>query len=211
MNIYDEMTKIGVIPVVKIEDPSDTFPLVEAMARGGLPAAEITFRTAHALGAIEEVAKRLPDVLVGAGTVTNADQAKRAIDAGAKFIVGPGLSSKVAKVCREQNVVYLPGCVTPTEIIAALDEGITTVKFFPASVYGGLKAIKALSAPFSTVKFLPTGGVNATNLAEYLTFDRIAACGGSWMAEPSIVREKRFDEIEKLCREASDIVKTVRG
>ena len=210
MNIYDEIAKVGVVPVVKIEDPSAALPLVEAMAKGGIPAAEITFRTAHALGAIEAVAKALPEVLVGAGTVTTADQAKAAIDAGAKFIVGPGLSAKVAKVCRNGGVVYLPGCVTPTEIIAALDEGINIVKFFPASVYGGLKAIKALSAPFGDVKFLPTGGVNATNLAEYLSCDRIIACGGSWMAEPSLVREKKFGEIESLCREASGIVKAVK-
>ena len=211
MNINETIAKIGVVPVVRIDDPADTLPLADAMAKGGLPAAEITFRTAHALGAIEKVASSRPDVLVGAGTVTTEDQAKSAIDAGAKFIVGPGFSARVAKVCRDLGVTYLPGCVTPTEIIAAMDEGITTVKFFPASVYGGLKAIKALSAPFTAVKFLPTGGVNATNLAEYLAFDRIVACGGSWMVESSLVREKKFDVVESLCREASAIVKSVRG
>lgn len=211
MNIGERIEKIGIVPVVKIEEIGDALPLVDAMAKGGLPAAEITFRTAHALAAIEAVASSRPEILVGAGTVTSADQAKSAIDAGAKFIVGPGLSVAVAKVCRERGVTYLPGCVTPTEIIVAMDEGIDTVKFFPASVYGGLKAIRALSAPFTAVRFLPTGGVNATNLAEYLSFDRIVACGGSWMVESSLVREKKFDVVESLCREASEIVKSVRG
>lgn len=211
MNINEKIAAFGVVPVVRIDDLDDALPLVGGMERGGLGVAEITFRTACAEKAIELVASSRPSVLVGAGTVVNAEQAKRAIGAGAKFVVGPGFSASVAKACRAEGITYLPGCVTPTEIIAAMDEGITTVKFFPASVYGGLKAIKALSAPFGSVKFLPTGGVNAGNLAEYLEFDKIVACGGSWMVEPKIVGEKRFDEVERLCREASEIVRAVRG
>jgi 2-dehydro-3-deoxyphosphogluconate aldolase/(4S)-4-hydroxy-2-oxoglutarate aldolase len=144
-------------------------------------------------------------MLVGAGTVVTSAQAIRAIEAGAKFIVGPGYSASVAKVCQTRDIPYLPGCVTPTEIITALDAGIDTVKFFPASVYGGLKAIKALAAPFTTVKFIPTGGVSADNLAEFLAFPKIVACGGSWMVADSLVKEKNWAEITRLANEAVEI------
>jgi 2-dehydro-3-deoxyphosphogluconate aldolase/(4S)-4-hydroxy-2-oxoglutarate aldolase len=141
-------------------------------------------------------------MLVGAGTVINAEQAERAVEAGAKFIVGPGWADDVAAFCRDRGVLYLPGCVTPTEIIKALSNGISLVKFFPASVYGGLKAIKALAAPFTGVKFVPTGGVSADNLSEFLAFDKIVACGGSWMVADKLVKEGKFDEIERLTAEA---------
>ena len=197
--------KIGVVPVVKIDNIEDTQPLMEALIKGNLPVAEITFRTACAEDSIRIAAKNYPEMLVGAGTVVTSAQAIRAIEAGAKFIVGPGYSASVAKVCQTRDIPYLPGCVTPTEIITALDAGIDTVKFFPASVYGGLKAIKALAAPFTTVKFIPTGGVSADNLAEFLAFPKIVACGGSWMVADSLVKEKKWAEITRLANEAVEI------
>lgn len=205
MDVMERIERLKVVPVVKLNRTEDTEPLLSAMGRGGLPIAEITFRTACAAECIELASKRFPDVLVGAGTVINEAQAEKAIKAGASFIVGPGWSDSVADYCIQSGVPYLPGCVTPTEIIRALDKGIETVKFFPASVYGGLKALKALAAPFTGVKFVPTGGVNADNLAEFLAFDKIVACGGSWMVADKLVKEGNFDEIERLCREAREI------
>lgn len=205
MAIMEMIKKIGVVPVVKIDNIEDTQPLMEALIKGNLPVAEITFRTACAEDAIRIAAKNYPEMLVGAGTVVTSAQAIRAIEAGAKFIVGPGYSASVAKVCQTRDIPYLPGCVTPTEIITALDAGIDTVKFFPASVYGGLKAIKALAAPFTTVKFIPTGGVSADNLAEFLAFPKIVACGGSWMVADSLVKEKNWAEITRLSNEAVEI------
>ena len=207
MSTMEMIKEIGVVPVVKIDNIEDTQPLMEALIRGNLPVAEITFRTACAEEAIRIASKNYPDMLVGAGTVITSAQAIRAIEAGAKFIVGPGYSATVAKVCQTRDIPYLPGCVTPTEIITALDAGIDTVKFFPASVYGGLKAIKALAAPFTTVKFIPTGGVSADNLAEFLAFPKIVACGGSWMVADALVKAKNWAEIERLANEAVEITK----
>ncbi|MBO5215664.1 MAG: bifunctional 4-hydroxy-2-oxoglutarate aldolase/2-dehydro-3-deoxy-phosphogluconate aldolase [Clostridia bacterium] len=207
MSTMEMIKEIGVVPVVKIDNIEDTQPLMEALIRGNLPVAEITFRTACAEEAIRIASKNYPDMLVGAGTVITSAQAIRAIEAGAKFIVGPGYSATVAKVCQTRDIPYLPGCVTPTEIITALDAGIDTVKFFPASVYGGLKAIKALAAPFTTVKFIPTGGVSADNLAEFLAFPKIVACGGSWMVADALVKAKNWAEIERLANEAVEIAK----
>ncbi len=175
-----------VVPVVVIRDIVDTCPTLEALCDGGIPVAEITFRTACAAEAIRIGCEKFPDMMIGAGTVINAEQAKTAIGAGARFIVSPGLSADVAAVCREADVPYLPGCVTPTEIMAALEMGLTTLKFFPANVYGGLTALKALSAPFPQVRFLPTGGVDLKNIKEYLSFDKIAAVGGSFMMKGDI-------------------------
>lgn len=175
-----------VVPVVVIRDIADTCPTLEALCDGGIPVAEITFRTACAAEAIRIGCEKFPEMMIGAGTVINAEQAKTAIGAGARFIVSPGLSADVAAVCREADVPYLPGCVTPTEIMAALEMGLTTLKFFPANVYGGLTALKALSAPFPQVCFLPTGGVDLKNIKEYLSFDKIAAVGGSFMMKGDI-------------------------
>ncbi len=175
-----------VVPVVVIRDIADTCPTLEALCDGGIPVAEITFRTACAAEAIRIGCEKFPEMMIGAGTVINAEQAKTAIGAGARFIVSPGLSADVAAVCREADVPYLPGCVTPTEIMAALEMGLTTLKFFPANVYGGLTALKALSAPFPQVRFLPTGGVDLKNIKEYLSFDKIAAVGGSFMMKGDI-------------------------
>lgn len=177
---------VKVVPVVVINNLEDTIPTLQAMCDGNLPVAEITFRTACAEEAIKLAVKTFPDMYIGAGTVINLDQCKRAINAGAKFIVSPGLSEEVALYCNEKGVTYYPGCVTPTEIMKAISLGIKVVKFFPANVYGGLKAIKALAGPFGQIKFLPTGGVNLENLKEFLDYDKIFAVGGSWMMKGDI-------------------------
>ena len=176
------------IPVVVIKELKDTEIILHALEKYGIHTAEITFRTACAEQAIRLACEKFPEMEIGAGTVINAEQCRAALSAGAKFIVSPGLSPAVAAVCKEAGVPYYPGCVTPTEIMAALEMGITTVKFFPANVYGGLKALKALSAPFPQVKFIPTGGVNSDNLEEFLSFDKVAAVGGSFFVEEALKR-----------------------
>lgn len=177
------------IPVVVIKELSETDKILSALKADGINCAEITFRTACAKEAIEYAVKNYPDMSVGAGTVINAEQCRAALKAGAMFIVSPGLSVSVAEVCRESGVPYYPGCVTPTEIMQALELGITTVKFFPANIYGGLKALKALSAPFPQVRFIPTGGVDRGNIDEFLAFDKVIAIGGSFFVKEAL--EKR--------------------
>ena len=174
------------VPVVVIKELSETDKILTALKNYGINTAEITFRTACAAEAIAYACKNYPDMNVGAGTVINAEQCEAALKAGAKFIVSPGLSVAVAKICNERNIPYYPGCVTPTEIMAALELGITTVKFFPANVYGGLKAMKALAGPFSQIKFIPTGGVNRENIDEFLAWEKIAAVGGSFFVEEAL-------------------------
>ncbi|MBR6558044.1 MAG: bifunctional 4-hydroxy-2-oxoglutarate aldolase/2-dehydro-3-deoxy-phosphogluconate aldolase [Clostridia bacterium] len=174
------------IPVVVIKELSETDKILTALKNYGINCAEITFRTACAAEAIEYACKNYPDMSIGAGTVINKEQCEAALAAGAQFIVSPGLSVSVAKICNEKNIPYYPGCVTPTEIMQALELGITTVKFFPANVYGGLKALKALSAPFPQVKFIPTGGVDRSNIDEFLAFDKIAAIGGSFFVKEAL-------------------------
>lgn len=187
-----------IIPVVVINDISGAEKILFDLRQGGINCAEITFRTPCAKEAIRLAVKTFPDMNVGAGTVINAQQCNDAISVGAKFIVSPGLSEEVAKICKEKSVPYYPGCVTPTEIIRALELGITTVKFFPANVYGGLKALKALSAPFPQIRFIPTGGVDLNNLEEFLTFDKVFAVGGSFMMKGNIVENcKNINEIIK--------------
>ena len=179
------------IPVVVIKEMSETDKILKALKNNGINCAEITFRTACAAEAIEYACKNYPDMSIGAGTVINAEQCEAALKAGAQFIVSPGLSVSVANICNERGIPYYPGCVTPTEIMQALELGITTVKFFPANVYGGLKALKALSAPFPQVKFIPTGGVDRGNIDEFLAFDKIAAIGGSFFVKEAI---KKMEE-----------------
>ena len=174
------------IPVVVIRELSETDTILTALKNNHINCAEITFRTVCAAEAIAYAVKNYPDMEIGAGTVINAKQCEEALAAGAAFIVSPGLSPAVANICKERNVPYYPGCVTPTEIMAALELGITTVKFFPANIYGGLNALKALSAPFPQVKFIPTGGVDRNNIDEFLAFDRIAAIGGSFFVKESL-------------------------
>ncbi len=174
------------VPVVVIKELGETEKILTALKNNSINCAEITFRTACAAEAIALAVKKFPDMSVGAGTVINAKQCKDALKAGAQFIVSPGLSVDVAKVCKKNNIPYYPGCVTPTEIMQALELGITTVKFFPANVYGGLKALKALSAPFPQVKFIPTGGVDRSNIDEFLAFDKIEAIGGSFFVKEAL-------------------------
>ncbi len=179
------------IPVVVIKELSETDKILTALKNNGINCAEITFRTACAAEAIEYACKNYPDMSIGAGTVINAVQCEQALAAGAQFIVSPGLSVAVAKICNERGIPYYPGCVTPTEIMQALELGITTVKFFPANVYGGLKALKALSAPFPQVKFIPTGGVDRSNIDEFLAFEKIAAIGGSFFVKESLEKMEK--------------------
>ncbi|MBQ7408362.1 MAG: bifunctional 4-hydroxy-2-oxoglutarate aldolase/2-dehydro-3-deoxy-phosphogluconate aldolase [Clostridia bacterium] len=181
------------IPVVVIKELGETDKILSALQKSGINCAEITFRTACAKQAIEYACKNYPDMNIGAGTVINEEQCKDAISAGAKFIVSPGLSVAVANVCAQNNIPYYPGCVTPTEIMQALDLGITVVKFFPANVYGGLKALKALSAPFPQVKFIPTGGVDRSNIDEFLAFDKIYAIGGSFFVKEALEKAEAND------------------
>lgn len=196
----DRVQQYRVVPVVVINKVEETIPTLKALCDGGLPIAEITFRTACAKEAIALGLKEFPDMLIGAGTVINAVQCKEAIDLGVKFIVGPGYSPEVSAMCKELNVPYFPGCVSPTEMMAAIAEGWTTLKFFPANVYGGLKAMKALAGPFPQVKFIPTGGVDASNLAEFLAWEKIEAVGGSWMMKGD------HDEIVAKCQKIAEIV-----
>ena len=186
-----------VIPVVVINDEKETIEILSKLKEGGINCAEITFRTACAKEAIAIGTKAFEDMNIGAGTVINAEQAKSAVQAGAKFIVSPGFSDEVARYCTDEKIPYYPGCVTPSEIMRALSYGLNVVKFFPAGVYGGLKAMKALSAPFPQVRFIPTGGVDLSNLKEYLDFDKVYAVGGSFMMKGDIV--KNCKEIVKIC------------
>lgn len=200
--VLEKIQKIGIVPVVVLNDAKDAEPLAKALVAGGLPCAEVTFRTAAAAESIKIMTEKFPQMLVGAGTVLTTEQVDRAIEAGAKFIVSPGLNPKVVKYCQEKGVPITPGTANPSDIEAALELGLEVVKFFPAEAAGGIKMIKAMAAPYVNMKFMPTGGINADNLNSYLDFPRIIACGGSWMVSGKLVAEGKFDEIEKLTREA---------
>ena len=192
MNILEQIKEHKIVPVVVLNDKSQAVDTMKALIEGGLPVAEVCFRTDAAKESIELMTKEFPDALIGAGTVINASQCEDAIKAGAKFIVSPGLSASVNSVCVKHGVPYLPGVCTPTEIMAALELGLTTLKFFPASNYGGLKTIKALCSAFPQISIMPTGGVSADNILEFLSFNKIIACGGSWMMKGTLeeIREK---------------------
>ncbi|MCL2464639.1 MAG: bifunctional 4-hydroxy-2-oxoglutarate aldolase/2-dehydro-3-deoxy-phosphogluconate aldolase [Micrococcales bacterium] len=209
-DVLDRLSAIGVVPVIVVDDVAQARMLADALVAGGLPIAEITFRTDAAAEAIRAVAAR-GDVLVGAGTVVTPEQVDQAVAAGAQYIVSPGISRAVVARANELGVAALPGAVTATEIQAALEMGITTVKFFPASTSGGPAAIKALAAPFRDVSFVPTGGVSLTNLADYLTIPAVAAVGGSWMVKPELVRAGRAAELTKLAREAVAAAAAIRA
>ena len=205
------MKKSGVIPVVVLDDTAKALTTANALLAGGVSVMEITFRTAAAADSIKAVSENCPEMLVGAGTVVTPDQCKKALECGAKFIVSPGFDPEVVSWCVERNIPITPGCVTPTEIMAAMKLGLNVVKFFPAGVYGGLKAMKSLSAPFGGVKFIPTGGVDAKNLKEYLEAPFVHAVGGSWLCPKKEIAAGNFDAVTALCREASEIVREVRG
>ena len=201
-NILETIGSLGIVPVVVIENAADAVPLCRALESGGLPLAEITFRTAAAEDAIRAVASELPSVLVGAGTVLTTEQASRAIRAGAKFIVSPGINRTVVEFCQENGVPVTPGCCSPTDIETALGLGLDVVKFFPAEASGGIKMLKAISDPYSMMKFVPTGGVDAGNLNDYLSFAKVLACGGSWMVKSDMIKAGDFAGIARLTREA---------
>lgn len=207
-NINSELYSIGLIPVIKIENPDDAVPLAKALIDGGLPAAEITFRTASAAESIKKITDAYPDMLVGAGTVLTTEQVDAAIAAGAKFLVSPGLNPKVTGYALSKGVPMLPGCSNPSDIEAALELGLKTVKFFPAEAAGGLPMLKAMAAPYGQLTFMPTGGINASNLLDYLKFNKIIACGGSFMVKDELIKEKKWDEITALTKNA---VKTMLG
>lgn len=208
--VLEEIQKIGIVPVVVLDDEKDAKPLAKALCEGGLPCAEVTFRTKAAEESIRIMAKEYPQMLVGAGTVLTTEQVDRAIKAGAKFIVSPGLNPKIVSYCIEKGIPVTPGCQTPSDIEKALELGLDVVKFFPAEPAGGLPMIKALAAPYTEVMFMPTGGINPKNVVDYLKFDRILACGGSWMVKGDLVKEGKFDEITALVKEAAKIVSDSR-
>lgn len=201
-----ELYLIGLVPVIKIEDPADAVPLAKALMDGGLPAAEITFRTKCAAEAIKNITDTYPDMLVGAGTVLTTEQVDAALAAGSKFLVSPGLNPKVTAYALSKGATMLPGISNPSDIEAALELGLTTVKFFPAEAAGGLKMLKAMSAPYGQLRFMPTGGINADNLLDYLKFGKIIACGGSFMVKDDLVREKKWDEITALTKNAVKVM-----
>lgn len=201
-DMFKRFEELGIIPVVAINDAKHAVPLAKALAAGGLPMAEITFRTAAAEESIRRISAEVPEVLCGAGTVLTIEQCERAKKAGAKYIVAPGLGEKVVKWCVENEMPVTPGVCTPSDITAALEYGLEVLKFFPAENSGGIAALKAMAAPFGGVRFIPTGGITAANLMDYLSFPKVVACGGSWMVKSEMIAAEQFDAITKLTRDA---------
>lgn len=200
--VLQRFEKLGIIPVVKIDDANNAAPLAKALCEGGLPVAEVTFRTDAAEEAIRKMVEACPDMFVGAGTVLTTEQVDRAIAAGCKFIVSPGLNPKIVRYCQEKNIPITPGTSSPTDIEQAIELGLEAVKFFPAEQSGGIAKIKAMAAPYVNMRFMPTGGINAKNINSYLDFPKILACGGSWMVSETLINNAQFDEIKRLTREA---------
>ena len=208
--IFDYFYQVGIIPVLEIDAADHAKPLAEALLRGGLSTAEVTLRTDAALDSIRRIARDLPEVIVGAGTVITREQAEAAREAGAQFLVSPGMVEQVVLWAHENQMPILPGAVTPTEMVRGLNLGLNLLKFFPSEAMGGLAALKAMSDPFPHLRFIPTGGVELENAAEYLQHPKIHAIGGSWMAKRQMIAEGRFDQITRLAKEASDLVKPIR-
>ncbi len=208
--VLEEIEKTGIVPVVVLEEAEAAVPLAEALCKGGLACAEVTFRTKAAKEAIKRMSDAFPGMLVGAGTVLSIEQAEQAMAAGAKFIVSPGLNLRVVTYCLEKGIPVIPGCMTPSEIEQALELGLDTVKFFPAEQAGGLAMIKALAAPYRGIKFMPTGGIDAKKAGEYLAYSRVLACGGSWMVKNDLIQNGEFERITGLVREAADLVRECR-
>ena len=209
LDVLQRLGELKVIPVIAIEDAASASPMGDALVAGGLPIAEVTFRTAAAEAAIKTLAKR-GDLLVGAGTVLNIDNVKKAVDGGAQFIVTPGFNDKVVSYCVEHKIPITPGTVTATEIGLALDYGLHAVKFFPAEAFGGIKTLKAIAVVFGMMKFVPTGGITPENLGDYLKFNQVLACGGSWMVTKELLANKQFDKIRELARQAVDLAAKAR-
>ncbi len=208
MEMEAKIEALGVVPVVVLQDAKDAVPLAKALCQGGLPCAEVTFRTAAAAESIRKMTQEFPEMLVGAGTVLTVKQVDEAVAAGAKFIVSPGFDPEIVDYCLEKGIPVFPGCITPSEVAQAVKRGLRVVKFFPAQQFGGVAAIKALAAPYVGLKFMPTGGINAKNLTSYLDFPKIIACGGSWMVPGDLINDGAWDKIEQLTREA---VQTMLG
>lgn len=204
--VLADIQKLGIVPVVKIDRVEDALPLAKALCEGGLPCAEITFRTEAAEEAIRVMATEYPDMLIGAGTVLTTEQVDKAMEAGAKFIVSPGLNPKVVKYCVEKGYPITPGTANPSDVETAIELGLEVVKFFPAEAAGGLNMIKSMAAPYVNMKFMPTGGINAKNLKSYLDFDKIIACGGSWMVSGEMINAGEFDKIKALTKEAVELM-----
>lgn len=209
--LIEQIKSACIVPVIRLDSADNAVPLASALKRGGLNCAEITYRTAAAEESIRRIAESFPDMLIAAGTVLTPEQADSAIKAGAAFIVSPGFNPTVVSHCIKKGYPVIPGVITPTEVEAAMSMGLTYLKFFPAEAAGGVKMIKSLSAPYTTVKFMPTGGINIKNVADYLACDAVFACGGSWMVPSDLISEGRFDEIEILARDAAKLVKEIRG
>ena len=201
----------AVVPVVVLNDAVDAIPLADALIKGGLPCAEVTFRTDAAEESIRRICESFPDMLVGAGTVLTTEQVERAYKAGAKFIVSPGFDPEIIDYCISIGLPVLPGCITPSEIAQAVKRGLKVVKFFPAEQSGGVAMIKAMAAPYSMVKFMPTGGISTKNLADYLSCDKILCCGGSWMVKEDLIKSGSFDKITDMTKEATALARSIRS
>ena len=210
-DLIKKISDTGIIPVVKIDNAKDAVPLANALRKGGINCAEITFRTDAAEESIRLIHEAFPDMLIAAGTVLTPKQADKAIEAGATIIVSPGLNPTVVKHCNDKGYLIIPGICTPSELEQAMSLGLSYVKFFPAEAAGGVKMIKAMSAPYGAIKFMPTGGISVANVADYLNCKAVFACGGSWMVPADKIAEGKFDEIEALTKEASDLLKEIRG
>ena len=208
--VLKKIGELKLLPVIKIENLETAVPLADALCDGGLPAAEITFRTACAPEAIAAVKNAFPEMLVGAGTVLSVEQVKAALSSGAEFIVSPGFNPEVVRYCAVNGIPIVPGCITPTEIEMALSYGLEVVKFFPASAYGGISTIKALHAPYQMIRFIPTGGIGLNNLAEYVSDPAVFACGGSFMVKDSLIKESNYGKIKELTAEAVGIIKSIK-
>lgn len=209
--IAEQFAEFGVVPVVVLNNVEDAVPLADALVEGGLPCAEVTFRTDAAEESIRRMAEKYPDMMVGAGTVLTIDQVNRAVNAGAKFIVSPGFDPEIVDYCIEKEIPVFPGIITPTEAAMAVKRGLKVVKFFPAEQFGGVATIKAMAAPYTMLKFMPTGGVNAKNLKDYLSCDKILCCGGSWMVKGDMIKAGEFDKIREMTKEAVALAKEIRG
>ena len=210
MDVMKELSKIGIVPVIAINDAADAVPMAKALIEGGLPAAEVTFRTPCAAEAIKAMAEAFPEMIVGAGTVLTTEQVDKTIAAGGKFVVTPGLDPEIVRYCQEKGITCFPGCTTPTDYHTAYKLGLEVLKFFPAEQSGGLAKIKAMSAPFPMFKVMPTGGVSLKNLAEYASCPVIVACGGSYMCPDKLIEAGAWDEITDLCKKSVEIVKEAR-
>ena len=210
-DVLERLSCYGVVPVVVIKKSEDAYLLAKALMNGGLKCAEVTFRTDAAADAIKIMTDSFPDMIVGAGTVLSIAQVDEAVAAGAKFIVSPGFDPEVVDYCLSKSIPVIPGVATPTEVLYGIKRGLRILKFFPAEQAGGVDMIKAMSAPYGNVMFMPTGGINAKNLSEYLSCDKVIACGGSWMVKGNLIDAHDFQKIEKLAKEAADLVAKIRG